>query len=345
MRAPIDPVLRSAGYYLTAIGRRLDAPLSEASRQALKETTGSDDLSPTKPDLWLRHNSEDAVPLVELKAHGFSPDSTNAKQALKILASAANLATALGRSDPTPGHIIYATTNNDTTSMAATLVTLATALVDAGTAAPRTGVVGLEERDDGIALSSPHASELPPAMGRALASPAVVLRREGDDDLQPLYFIPWLPGIEDSQDSELHRDGLKELTARLLTQAISVVGQSQTPKVVPLRPFDLLIAATFGVFAKWRDSDRDLLIRKAQKVLQLALKPTGVIEIVRGDIEVDLRDGDTQEAVILRLEQADPNDPYRSAVSRCWMSSSAWRAMSTCELSMGGIQSRRTLAG
>lgn len=63
-------------------------------------------------------------------------------------------------------------------------------------------------------------------MARALAQPATVLQAYGEEDIRPLYFIPWMPGIEDSQSRELHQDGLRELTARLLTQAMAAVGQS-----------------------------------------------------------------------------------------------------------------------
>ncbi|MXW42265.1 MAG: hypothetical protein F4138_03340 [Acidimicrobiia bacterium] len=39
----------------------------------------------------------------------------------------------------------------------------------------------------------------------------------------------WIPGIKDSQDAELHSAGLHELTARVLTHALSNVGQAQPP--------------------------------------------------------------------------------------------------------------------
>ena len=309
---PVDPVLRSAGYYLDSIGRRLIVPVSPNARTALRAVTGTDDLSPTNPDLWLRHASEDAVPLVELKSHGFSPDSSNSRQALKMIISAADVASAVGRREATAGHVLYATAGTDSAGMSETLKTLEETVSEVGGSPAKTGVLSLIEVDAGVGLGSPVPDDLPSAMGAALSAPAVVLRREGEDDLQPLYFIPWIPGIEDSQDSALHAEGLQQLTARLLTQAIAAVGQSTVPGVVVLKPDELLVAATFGVFSRWRDNDRDSLIRAASNVLRVALKPTGVSQMVHGDVQIDLRDSDTQEAVLQRLEHADPADPSKN---------------------------------
>jgi len=87
----IDPVLRSAGYFLSSIGRRVIAPVDPKTVNALGELTGSVDRSPCHPDLWLTHESDTVDPIIELKARGFSPESSNRRQALKLIASAANL--------------------------------------------------------------------------------------------------------------------------------------------------------------------------------------------------------------------------------------------------------------
>ena len=52
----IRPVLRDAGYYLVAVGRRVLMPADDLVVAALKRLTGSPDPSPCRPDLWLNLN-------------------------------------------------------------------------------------------------------------------------------------------------------------------------------------------------------------------------------------------------------------------------------------------------
>lgn len=82
----IQPVLRQAGYFLRSIGQSLVMPAEESLLTALKELTGSaDPRSSCRPDLWVKHSSDLVEMLIELKAQGFSPESTNKKQALKLI--------------------------------------------------------------------------------------------------------------------------------------------------------------------------------------------------------------------------------------------------------------------
>ena len=106
----IQPVLRQAGYYLGSIGRSVLMPSGERAIAALTSLTGSADRSPCRPDLWLRHSSDPVQPIVELKARGFSPDSSNRRQALKLIAASFNLAPSLAEPGKRPGHVLYATT-------------------------------------------------------------------------------------------------------------------------------------------------------------------------------------------------------------------------------------------
>ena len=72
----VRPVLRLAGYYLAAIGREVLIPRNDPTLAALNKLAETADLSPCRPDLWLRHATDPVQPLVELKAHGFSPESS-----------------------------------------------------------------------------------------------------------------------------------------------------------------------------------------------------------------------------------------------------------------------------
>jgi len=309
----IDPVLRKAGYYVSSIGRRLLVPVEPTVLEALTEVTGSPDRSPSRPDLWLKHQVDDVQPIIELKAHGFSPESSNRAQALKMLASAGDLAPSLGGGQSQPGHVIFATVAADAAQLAQTLEELSEALTEAGAPPAAATAIGFGWVKEGVALVSPTQDDLPIPMQAALAEPAVVLRiADQSEDMQPLYLIPWIPGIDDSQDRDLRIDGLRELTARLLTQAIATIGQARTPTTVTLSGADLLDRATFGVFPRWRDGDRAQFAGAAAKLVERALRSTGRARIEGDRVEVDLPDEDSQDAAIDRLEKADPSDPAKS---------------------------------
>lgn len=306
----IKPVLRDAGYRLWAIGRRVFVPLDEPVAVALRNLTGSPDRSACRPDLWLEHSDHPSQLLVELKARGFSSASSNRKQALKLIASASNLADSLGEPGSRPGHVAYATVSRDAHELASTLRDLADALRAAHAPTAPTGVIGLSVESEGVALSSPAPSELPDPACRALATPAVVLPRNGNNDLRPLYIVPWLPGIKDSQDPQLHAEGLSELTARVLTHAIGEVGRAEIPTNLSLRGGRLLRGATFGVFDRWQDSDRNQFTKTAIDIVERTLGSGKKVQRTAPDrLEVDLADPEIQRRMIKRLLKANPADP------------------------------------
>ncbi|MCY4257935.1 MAG: hypothetical protein OXE04_06545 [bacterium] len=163
---------------------------------------------------------------------------------------------------------------------------------------------------EGVALSSPIPSDLPKPIADTIANPAIVLMHNGENDIQPLYFIPWIPGIQDTQDDNLHSAGLRELTARLLTYIISKVGRTQVPNTLTIDINELLSAATFGVFGHWRDSDRKQFCKAAATIVERTLKSVTTVQGVGGSyLEIDLPDNEIQKAAIDRLEQTDPANP------------------------------------
>ena len=306
----IRPVLREAGYYLVAIGRRVLPPDTPSVINALERLTGSPSSarSPCNPDIWLKHREDATQPVVELKGRAFSPDSSNSKQAVKLLVSAFDLAPSLGDQVEHPGHIIYATPCADSGDMETTLSQLAERVRDEGVPPAPTAVIGLSIEDDGVAMSSPTPSDLPEPAKKVLASPAIVLSRDGNNDFRPLYLVPWIPGIKESQDSDLHKDGLRELTARVLTHAQGYVGRARVPTIVTLDGGQLLRDATFGIFDQWRE-DRELFIRKAVDIVMKALKPPVSVRRIQKGLDIDLGNTEHQDKAIKCLRDADPGDP------------------------------------
>ncbi len=309
-KGQIQPVLGSAGYYLGAIGRQLLMPSAEQSVAALAKLTGSTDRTPCRPDLWLRHESDAVQPLVELKAHGFSAESSNRRQALKLIAAAVDLSSSLAEPAETPGHVLYATVATDASEMASTLQDLARALRAAGVAAAPTGAIGLAIEANGVVLSSPNVDELPEPLAGALESRPVVLHDDGKNDLQPLYFVPWIPGNDNSQHPDLHAAGLRELTARVLTQMLAEIGRARPPTTLQLDGTRLLRAATLGVFDQWRDADRRQFSEAVAAIVDKSLGSVVTVRRTAPDSrEIDVPNGDVKETLVERLELADPADP------------------------------------
>ncbi len=307
---PVEPVLQRAGYYLASIERRVLPPKDRAVATALAQLTDSKHPSPCHPDLWLKHDQDPVQPVVELKSHGFSAASSNRKQALKLMASAFDLSASLAESSERRGHVVFATVEPDAAQLASTLKQLVSELGAANVPAAPTAVVGFSADEDGVMLSSPSPADLPAPARQALASPATVLHRDGENDLRPLYFVPWLPGNETSQDPELQSDGLSEFTARVLVHALADVGQASPPEDLQISCADLLSRATFGVYDYWGPRVKAQFNQAATQILMKALKPIKEARRVNGGfISVDLRSIEVQDAVIDRLRQADPADP------------------------------------
>lgn len=313
-RGEIHPVLRTAGYYLVSIGQRVIIPVDEDVLEALKETTGSRDRQPARPDLWLKHTQDDIQPIVELKAHGFSSESSSkVLQAAKLLVSAVDLGPSRGGGGHQPGQVVYATSGEDAVALLDTLRSVADELESAGAPSAPTATIGIGRSGNAVTLSSPEATALPSPMAEALTEPAIVLETANpEDSVQPLYLVPWVPGIDDTQDPELRSDGLYQLTARLLTHAIARVGQATVPTTVTLDGAELLSDATYGVFRRWKDADRRDFWLAAVRLLDRALRPTERARRDNQRVEVDLPTTDVQASVIERLEQADPADPAKS---------------------------------
>ena len=124
--------------------------------------------------------------------------------------------------------------------------------------------------------------------------PVIVLRQIDVNDLQPLYFIPWIPGIEDSQHAQFRTIGLNELTARVYTQILAKVGRVRIPATLTLCAIELLNRATFGVFGKWRDTDRKQFSTAVVKITERVLAPVVQVRSVGSEhVEVDLPDDES----------------------------------------------------
>ena len=305
----VRPVLRAAGYELESLGRRLLVPADELTVSALGDIAGSGDRSPCHPDLCIDHQDDPATLVLELKSHGFSQDSSNVRQAAKLIVACHDLSASYAETQPRPGHVVYGTVESDAARLAETLHALSESVVSQGVSAAPTATIGISVDDEGAKLSTSSPSDLPAPAQRALQTPATVLHRHGEDDIRPLYVIPWIPGIHGAQDPELQADGYRELTARIVVEAMAIVGQALVPTTLDITGEILLSRATFGVFDRWRDSDRQQFTAAATNVLTTTLQSLGCFQRQsRDEISLSLSSHEEQAEVVRRLEQARPAD-------------------------------------
>ncbi len=306
----VQPVLRRAGYRVESLGRSLLLPADERTASALCTITGSADRSPCRPDLFLENQDDPATLVVELKSRGFSEDSSNVRQAVKLIVGSQNLAESYAETQPRPGHVVYGTVESDAVRLAETLQGLSESIASNGVPAAPTAVVGISVDDGGARLSTPALSDLPEPARRALQTTATVLHRHGEDDIRPLYVIPWIPGIAHTQNPELQADGYRELTARIIVEAMAVVGQAVVPTpTLKITGTALLSRATFGVFDRWLDADRRKFAAAATNVLSDALESLGGFQRQSRDtISLSLSSHEEQAEVVKFLEKAKPAD-------------------------------------
>ena len=307
--AAVQPVLRWAGYRVESLGRPLLIPADEQTASALRTIVGSADRSQCHPDLCLENQDHPVTLVVELKSRGFSRNSSNVRQAVKLIVASHDLAESYAETQPRPGHVVYGTVESDAALLAETLQGLSESVVSQGAPAAPAATVGISIDDEGAKLSTSRLSDLPSPAQLALQAPATVLHRHGDDDLRPLYMIPWTPGIAGTQDPDLQADGYRELTARIVVEAMAIVGQAIVPTTLDISGTTLLSRATFGVFDRWLDTDRRQFEAAATGVLTDILQSLGGFQRQSKDtISLSLSSHDEQAEVVKLLEQARPAD-------------------------------------
>ena len=305
----VRPVLRTAGYELESLGRRLLVPVDEPTLSAFRDITGSADRSPCHPDLCIDNQDDPVTLVIELKSHGFSQDSSNVRQAVKLIVASHDLSESYAETQPRPGHVVYGTVESDAALLAETLQGLNESVASRGVPAAPAATVGISIDDEGARLSTSRISDLPAPAQRALQTPATVLRRHGEDDIRPLYVIPWIPGIQGTQDPELQADGYRELTARIVVEAMAIVGQAIVPTTLDITGATLLSRATYGVFDRWLDTDRQQFAAAATGVLTTTLQSLSCFQRQNRDtFSLALSSHDEQAEVVKLLEQAKPAD-------------------------------------
>ena len=308
----IRPLLKEAGYYLFAIDRRVLLPKDNHIVESLKDLT--DKLGSPSPDIWLKHEKDNAHLIIELKSRGFSPESSKASQILKILIAVADLSLSVAAIDKLPGHLIIMTDNQDAQLLVNTLDKLKEKLEMYDLPCSPASVIGLEyNNEDSWIWDCANPSTLPQPLRNILSERVVVVTHPNipPTDILPLYLVPWLPGQKGRQ-SMLNSDGLAVLTGRVLTYVLGEVRQASPPVNLPLEADSILHDATYGFFKYWNSKDKAILSQKVINIISGCLGSITLIDSSSRRIAIDIPLEETRENILKAIEKIEINNPINN---------------------------------
>lgn len=300
------PVLHEVGYAVKWIGAPLTAP-AEVERKLATEVgiRGT-----PQPDVFASGPPGGSWPVMECKASAFAPDSSTAQQARNILARTSDVTLPAGAApeELVVGAGVWVTRMEESAALGLTLATLQGELETAGLVPPSAGVIGLSSSDDGVTVQH-TVGELPSPMEEALSDPVTVVPRVDSAEAvpRPLYIIPFDPGV--TQHPAEARRCLQILQERARMEAASKIGRAQIPANLVLDGQELLKGATFGMSARWRETnDRAKAAALIVKHLADVVRNCGV------DPKLSLRDRGAYPTVDLTLHTKEERDSCANAI-------------------------------
>ena len=314
----IDPLLEKAGYYLFALERTLRLPNDQEIISSLQDLLQTQSIDSPVPDIWIRHRDEEAdFLIIELKSQGFSAESSNRRQLLKMLVGAADLSLSLGATTDKelPGHVIIVTSFTDTEQMMCTIKQIKTDLdISQLRSAPAAVIgIGYQDDDDRWIWECPEPSYLPQPLQQHLSEPVTVLSHAGvqPEDLVPLFLIPWAPGISGS-NSQLASDGLSVLTGRVLTFLLTEIGNATLPINLTLRSDAIVEKATYGLFKYWKGRDKRSMSKKVISIIFNNIESSVLTDKGNEEISIDIPSEQIRDEILSVIEKIDIGVPSSS---------------------------------
>ena len=305
----ITPLLHSRGFGIFAVGRRLS--LTAPTRSALAATAMAANYA-AAPDVLLLRVVDGRLLVVECKRSSFGTDSSTARQArAMILVCGSDTADAVGLSSTEFGAALlgYLVPDGQADPLAATLTILEDEMRNSSLVPGESTVLALAHQGpDGaidLVVSAQGATFLDIAEGAH-----TVLRLSAGTDPRPLYFFPYDPDLEQT-DEERERCAL-DLRKRLHQQLVSRVAGGGYPANFRLDLDAMLDGAYFGLYGLWDNTDAKRHLRAfsrhfvhgAARIVQRSAPGTLVHDGIGWVVSVD--DEVTYEAAVGALLRFDP---------------------------------------
>jgi hypothetical protein len=301
----IVPLLYQRGFSVYAIapalGVPLDVVLAAQAAQVRIQPNG-------RPDVVLTHEQERRFAFTECKASSFGPAVEAAEQARAFLLMAgARAADVLGldASQVRDSILGYAVPEAQKPALQPTLTALTEELSGHGLPAGRSTVLGLHADGQTLTVSFDAAGS---AFFSLPSGNHAAMKLEPDTSPRPLYFIPYDPDLNPSDEERLFCK--RVLFERIHSAVLVAVGRANPPVNVVLLPNDLLNDAMFGMFSLWQNRDSATHVRALCRQLVHALA-----KAVNGEI-AETFSYEQQTGWKILLPDADRHKRVIDAVSR-----------------------------
>jgi hypothetical protein len=249
-KGEITPLFYTKGFTVYAIAPLL-APAPDLRLVAREAGISMQDR--VRPDVVLAHESDRKFAFTECKASSFGPTSSTAEQARSLLAVAGpRAAEVLGlASGQVAGSLLaFATPENNREPLTQTLASLCKELGENGLPTGRFSVLGLVLTDTDIGIV---INDLGSTFFALPTGTNTFMKREPDTDPRPLYFIPYDPDVEQSEQEKLLCK--RELFERMQSTIVAAIGRANPPTDLTLESQKILNDAMFGMYGHWENPE------------------------------------------------------------------------------------------
>lgn len=303
IRSP-KPLLAEQGFVLRALGQKLGvAP----DLQKIFREMGWSPTAP-EPDVMLNHAASGNHLVIECKAHSFAIESSNTKQARKLLAVCAQPGVAVGIPPDSPGNavVLYAVPAEDAELQRATLEKLIQEFAELGLSASQSGTLALSIEEGGLWAEIQIINIGPDSDLKGVCRRLWIT--DGDDeDARPLYLIPYDPTAVHNQVPSERDYCAKMLTERIITYAQMIIGRSDVPDVIRIYANDALRYSTSDISDRWQARELGNLRRRIAQGIGSTLNKGELRDKVRTTnthVEITLASLDEQQVALGFLRKA-----------------------------------------
>ena len=246
----ITPLFYSHGFDVYALAPLLTLP---PDILLVMRDRGFEVQARARPDVILAQELTGKFSVTECKGSSFGVDSSTAQQARTLLVLAGprcHEVLGLQAQAVQQSALSYLVPSPERPAMEATLSALLDTFRARGLSAGESLCLGLMITNEGLGLDVDDATaqffELSPGIN-------TFLRLDADTDPRPLYFVPFDPDTDQSEEEKVF--GRRVLFERMHSAIIAAVGRARPPTAVTFKSTDLLNDATFGMYDLWENRD------------------------------------------------------------------------------------------
>lgn len=280
----VYPVFYESKLNIYSIGPLLALPPD--IRIAVKDKINCQDS--VRPDIILEMQGKRLFCILECKSSSFGPESSNTNQARNLLLISGPIfpeVLAIGNRGEYECTLCYFIGANSVELMEKTLKILEDEIRDkTNLATGNFGCFGIKPSKSAIVLE--YSERVKTLFNLKFYPEREIIRFEQDTDPRPIYFIPYDPNLEQTEEEQ--RLCRRILFERILSYIISNIGSSDIPMSVTFTTEELLSSATFGFYEIWEDNEAKKHVRRLVK---------GFLNQVTNSVSEPLKESITYESL------------------------------------------------